>query len=413
MRRLRTSGLLLLFPVLLVAAEQDAIAIDNTLRNRHLPYGTVLDPVLGRDGSIVSYTRCGDSAIWTGHYLAAEAFRYRTTGAPQALENIRAALAGITRLIDVTGRDVLARCAIPGDSPYRAGIANEERAHGVFHATLDDRQWVWIGHTSRDQYMGVFFGLAAAYDLVPDPEIRAGVTAQVTRLLGNLMSSAWNIVMPDGTISTTFLIRPDQQLTLLQIGKYVNPSRFAAAYTRAAGGLAYSVALPLTIDSADAHSSYFKFNLAFINLFHLIRLETDPSTKNIYEDAFRIVRSTTTNHRNAHFNMIDRALHGPNASRDAETVADLDAWLTRPRVDVLVDLRGKVKACGENQACQPIPVAQRSTTDFLWQRSPFQLYGGHHGRIESAGIDYLLPYWMARYYSVIQAPSSPQIEPRP
>ena len=42
-------------------------------------------------------------------------------------------------------------------------------------------------------------------------------------------------------------------------------------------------------------------------------------------------------------------------------------------------------------------------TDFLWQRSPFlirQEYVGE-GTIETAAIDYILPYWMGRYYGVI------------
>jgi hypothetical protein len=43
----------------------------------------------------------------------------------------------------------------------------------------------------------------------------------------------------------------------------------------------------------------------------------------------------------------------------------------------------------------------RVPTDFLWQRSPFQMEGGGSGLIESAGIDYILPYWMARYYNVM------------
>jgi uncharacterized protein (TIGR03437 family) len=42
----------------------------------------------------------------------------------------------------------------------------------------------------------------------------------------------------------------------------------------------------------------------------------------------------------------------------------------------------------------------RPPTDFLWQRNPFQLAGGLYGTIEGAGIDYILPYWMARYYAV-------------
>jgi hypothetical protein len=157
MRLLGILCVLLCVPWPLCAAEQDALAIDRTLRLRHLPYDTVLDPVLSVDGVVVSYTRCGDSAIWTGHYLAAEAFRHRVTGALQALSNVRAALTGITRLINVTGHDLLARCAIPADSPYRIAITNEERTNGAYTVTLDNRDWVWIGRTSRDQYIGVFF----------------------------------------------------------------------------------------------------------------------------------------------------------------------------------------------------------------------------------------------------------------
>lgn len=43
---------------------------------------------------------------------------------------------------------------------------------------------------------------------------------------------------------------------------------------------------------------------------------------------------------------------------------------------------------------------QRVNTDFLWQRSPFQLYGGGEGLTETAAIDYILPYWMSRWYAL-------------
>ena len=62
-----------------------------------------------------------------------------------------------------------------------------------------------------------------------------------------------------------------------------------------------------------------------------------------------------------------------------------------------MDLQGVVPACGD-RACQAIAVERRVPTDFLWQRSPFQFSGGGNGYVESAGIDYLLPYWMALYY---------------
>ncbi len=399
----RVSIALLLSAFPLLCAESDALDIDAVIGQRHMPFGTILNPIFASDRvSIAAYTRGGDSALWTGHYLAAEAYRYRVTRSPEALANVRAALAGLTLLVDVTGRDLLARCAVPADSPYAAGIRNEESVHGSYPATLNGRSWIWIGHTSRDQYSGVFFGLGTAFDLVSDPAIRASIAALATRLLKKLMDWDWNIVMPDGSASTTFIIRPDQQLALLQVGRHVNPQRFESEYSSFASTHAFLVSLPLAIDSADVHSSYFKFNLAYINLFSLLRLEKDGSTRRLYENAYSVVRGTTRTHKNAHFNMIDRALHGPDEARDNETRQLLDAWLERPRGDFFVDWRGRIPTCGDPEnACSPIPVAQRPPSDFVWQTNPFQMLGGGAGLIETAGIDYILPYWMARYYRVL------------
>ena len=54
--------------------------------------------------------------------------------------------------------------------------------------------------------------------------------------------------------------------------------------------LAFTVPVPLGIDAADDHSSYFKFNLAFINLFSLIRLEANSGNRGWYEKGFDEVR---------------------------------------------------------------------------------------------------------------------------
>ena len=115
-----------------------------------------------------------------------------------------------------------------------------------------------------------------------------------------------------------------------------------------------------------------------------------------------MLRDTTASHGNAFFDLVDRAVNGPQKVRDDGIALMLDEWLQRPRLDITVDLRGEYPACGDaERACFAIPIPQRVNSDFLWQRSPFQLYGPGYGRIEGAGLDYLLPYWMARYYGVV------------
>jgi hypothetical protein len=384
------------------AAESDALAISANIQARHMPFGTILDPMFpsATSDQITGYTRCGDSAIWTGHYLAAEAYRYKVTGSADALANAKKAVAGLQLLIDVTDTNLLARCAVPVSSVFEPGIASEEAPNGVHFGNTNGTQYMWIGNTSRDEYCGAFFGLGVAYDLINDAQVKSQASALITRLLQFLMDHAWTIVMPDGSISTTFLIRPDQQLTLLQIGRDVNPAKFQIPYKQLTLGTIL-VIVPIEVDDADQNSSYFKFNLDAINFFHLIGLEKSLLMKIIYRAAYEQFRGTVANHENPHFNMIDRALGRPDAKRDSDTATFLDQWLTRPKRDPFVDLRGTVPACGNNEACNPIPIPQRVPTDFLWQRSPFQLTGGGSATIESAGIDYILPYWMARFYRVV------------
>jgi len=191
-------------------------------------------------------------------------------------------------------------------------------------------------------------------------------------------------------------------LSLLQVGRRVNPGRFDAIYNRYRALYAPSVLAPIAVDVRDEDNDYFKFNLDTITLYMLLRFEDSAYYRWWYMQAYTSLRRTTDGHGNAHFNMIDRGVRGPDGRRDAETRELLAAWLRRSRRDVWVDWRGVYPACGSpDRACAPLRVEDRGGTDFLWQRSPFGLVGGGAGTIEGAGIDYLLPYWMARYYGVL------------
>jgi uncharacterized protein (TIGR03437 family) len=381
------------------AAEGDALAILANIQARHLPYGAILDPIftLTDSDQISTYTRCGDSALWTGHYLAAEAFRYKVTQASDALANVTSAIAAIKGLADVTGINLLARCMVPTNSPYVASISSQESANGIY--TNSSAGWIWVGNTSRDEYSGALFGLAVAYDMVSDAAIQSSISQLVTRLVDFLNGNNWSVVMPNGSSSTSFLIRPDQIETFLAIGRHVNANHFSSiGYEAQRELLAATVPAPILVDTAD-DDSYFKFNLDYINLYNLIRLESSDE-KSIYQTAYAQLRGYTGSDQNAFFNIIDLALNGPNQTRDSQTLALLDGWLLRLRRDFNVDLTNTVPVCG-SQACEPAPVWLRPNTDFLWQRSPYTLtVTGGAGIIETAAIDYILPYWMARYYGL-------------
>ena len=72
----------------------------------------------------------------------------------------------------------------------------------------------------------------------PDERTRRHIKRVVTHMLNFLLRNGWNVVMPDGQISTTFIGRADQQLSFLQVGRRVNPERFAAIYAAHRAALA-------------------------------------------------------------------------------------------------------------------------------------------------------------------------------
>jgi len=380
--------------VALSASDGDAERIYENLQARHRPYGALLDPVFGTPESeeIIGYSRCGDSAIWTGHLLAAESFRYAASRSAENLEAVKRTLEAIRQLIDVTGEDLLARCAFPANSPYAAWILAEEASHGYSSGIVNGEQWLWIGNTSRDQYLGVFFGLTAAWNLVDDVNVRGGVGWLAKRLLDNLTRHAWTVVMPGGRVSTTFIHRADQQLALLKLGARVGSRSYRSSYNTLAFFGSGTIAATMAAEGSEPHDSYFKFNLDYITLYCLLSDGDSGWVRGNYRRAFAILREATESHENAFFRAIGRSLGEPVG----EVGPLLEQWLDRPVRDFHVDLRDAFPRCGENRSCEVIPIAQRVTTDFLWQRSPFQLEGGGSGRIESGGLDYLLPYWMER-----------------
>jgi uncharacterized protein (TIGR03437 family) len=373
------------FPV--AASEADALAISAKIQARFLPFGMILEPIyaLSTGNQIAYYTDCGDSALWTGAYLAAEAFRYNVTKSADALNNVRGALAGLKALTDVTGDNRLARCMATANSPYAVSIASQEASNTIHQ----NPPWIWVDNTSRDEVVGAFFGLGAAFDLVNDSTVQSDISALATRLLGFVTGHEWT---PNNDLGNTFLLRPEELQMLIVVARHVNPSIQVSAPP-----LSLPIDVGVQFDIAS-NSSYFKFNLDFMTFYNLVRLGKDSS----FLHAYQIVRNYTASHQNAFFDVIDRALQGPNSTRDAEARMLLDEWLLRPARDPYVDLTHTVSVCG-SEACSPVPVPLRPPTDFLWQRDPFQLTGGGSSTVESPGIDYILPYWMGRYYGVFSA----------
>lgn len=388
------------------AAEADAVALSRHVRQYQMPYGQIamtMNVEPSSDSELIRYEDVGDTALWSGLYLAAEAFRNSVTHDAESLDAVRNALNGIQLLVDAPGTGYLARSTWPVDGEKVEPYLEIEGRYGMGRSWIGGREYYWQAGVTRDQYAGVFFGLGAAYDRVEDPAVRAQARELITRLVDYLLKKHWTPRAKTGTryFSTTFLHRPEMQLSILQLAKHVNPGRFKKSYERARLTKAPLASLIPSREADAPYTSYFKFNLGYLYYFNLITFERNEDRRRAYVKHYLKMHSKIAHHLNAHFNMIDRAIRGPDDARDRSTRGMLEQLLAIGFRHRSVDLRGKYPSCGVDRACDPIPVIDRAIDGFIWQRGPFTLYYEGDPRFEGNGVDYMLPYWMARAYGVL------------
>jgi hypothetical protein len=383
----------------------------------------------GNTGSVVRSFGYGDSAIWTGHWLAAQAFRHAVTGEPEALANVRSSLEGIGRLIDLNGGTGLpARAAAPVSHPTGAEIAQR----GAYRTTVVGADtWVtWAGDgMSRDQLSGLFFGLGVAHERVADPAVRAECRRRIEQVLDYLVSRRWfidedrppfNAVF--GNQMPTFWVGEDhQRYAWLLLGERVSPGRYAAELARLAPA-APAVWLGRWFSSFNL-DHYYKFNLDHINYYTYFRNETDAARRADMTRGWRMLRRYTGHHRNPHFDAIavsvDPALRAALApscrealrrylEREHREVAPASLSLagitwqtfTTTTVNAAAGTGGIVQTSYPSEPLDPR--LQQLTGFFVWQRSPFTpaTPGSGDPRGEVVGIDVSLPYWMGRYHGI-------------
>lgn len=406
--------------------EDFAIGISDDLTTDHMPFGQVYTAVFDSPtGTTVDhYTHPGDSAIWTGSYLTAEACRHDLTGDPRALFGANKAVQGIKLLLEVgrNGDGLLARAAIPTSSPHITAMAG---THSYYVSNAFGQQYGSLHNISRDQYIGVMMGLGQTYHRVP--ALRNDVAPLVDRILNYLDRHDWIAYQPDDvTMTVAFGANPSVVLSFLRVGALVNPARWDSEYQRYAP-VASLFWLPTWVSAREVHESYFKFNLGHSTLVNLLDLETDPAQYREYLKGLRMLRQAVGHHGNAWFNSVYAMAVPPvRTTMGAQIKNELDRFALRPRRGQTVrnsldpsiakttitistpnagGAPGGAVATGPRSkevATTPIPIEKRAPADFLWQRSPFSLDGSYAPERQKPGVDFVLPYWFARNHGVIQ-----------
>ena len=350
----------------------------------------------------------------------------------------------------------------PSDAPAPLNVGrnpNTGRLVGPL-AWDDGKTYYCLDGTSRDAYAGTTFGMATAFDLVgkDDPALRQMLGRDLMTMTSFAFKYLWSTPRPHGAVvipeifggndldnffSPLFVYTPLAQMNMVQVARHAartvgtaaDRSKWEAVWAVELATELPQLAGSMQLDAGQPHDSYYKFHLNFITGFNLIRLERDANVRNEIRRAMGVMDASTNDDVNALYEAITYAWTGETARLNAAVIhhrqwldwkARLDAsanktknsvncavigCVPQDRIDIVIPLPtgGKVSLAfagtsAAKRSLKPLPVALRKGADFLWQKDPTILDGDMEPTWEPPGADFLLTYWMIRYYSEAAVP---------
>jgi hypothetical protein len=380
------------------------------------------------------YSDLGDACFIHGNSSAGSAYRYAVEQSPEALADAQLHAQGIHMLSHVTGIDgLLTRSYIRQDAPYNPSQFQHFWPDSEDHVGEGDyADYYWVGDVSIDQYSGALVGLSLLYDMVEDDSVRDVVRQDVIEIADYMWQGGMIIYDVDGEPTRYGDFRP----TMLE--GYPVPNGLAAAAGLAWFKVAYRVSGEqrfldhynelLSTYHSDwilAHflwvylgyeTKHYNVYMAFENMFTLTRLEDDPALKQVYADSFKaelwdsLGDSLAWRRAAVEANPTYTTWYLQSTGRrDPEAVMksiwQLDVFSDAPLRDRYIEnsLNPDIVKNPEkpDQALYPLPSNLRVPDMCIWHRTPYSLDGGSDNGRERSGHDYLLPYWMGRYYGWI------------
>jgi hypothetical protein len=408
--------------------EQKAAFFEQRITARHDRYGMVSDSHLSRPGDLSSnqLESSDNDGLWTAMYAAGECFRYAVTKDPDALARARKAVDAVLFLEEITG--------IPG-LPARSYVKKGEPRpqDGTWHWTADG-QIQWKGDTSSDEIVGHFFILSVAYDLLPDPVLKARMVKAARLMMDYIDAHGYNLIDVTGKPTTWGKWSPEyfagqgksdsalnaaELLSALKVTQHLTGDpKYAAEYKKVAVDMKYAAQAARYLE-LRVEINYSDEELAMLAFYPLLLYEKDPPFPQLLASGvhkkppLRLAVdqwwANCRRERNPLWTYILKKTGQPVSQAELDAALstleripmDLISWkvLNSDRKEVVMEKT--LDRADERQASTWLPPDERPV--MKWNGNPFVVDGGNGGRSEDDGAFFLLPYWMGRYMGVVPA----------
>lgn len=403
--------------------EQKAQFFEERIRSRHLRLGFVSKSILSQSGDLSSnqtFSNANDG-LWTGIYVAAEAFRYAVTGDQEAKRFAKDSFNAMIMLQKVT------EGVVPKEGYFARSFVpyNEELGTNTNWHHSADGKWTWRGDTSSDELVGHMFAYYVYHELIADAIEKVRVRNLVATIMDHVIDNDLYLIDYDGYPTRWGVWNPDllnrdpswiaekglnslQILSALKVAYHITgEARFDSVYH-------YLIDVENYDDNTIGAKYLGEINhsddeLAFLAYYPLLQLEHDPDLRATYLESIDRSWGYEAPERSSLFNYIYHTAYpiDPEKGDDEAALINLMLWPmdlvtwsfdNSFRDDVEIDtVRGRR---GELQSVMVLPVDQRPAEK--WNENPYRLIGGNGGYSEQPGSEWLLPYWLGRYHGYLK-----------
>ncbi len=317
---------------------------------------------------------------------------------------------------------------------------------------LDEfKGWCRLDNVSKDEYSGHIFGLGVAVKLVDDPEVQAEAKDLLLKFGRHLTKNVLNIIEWDGRVTEHGRFNPfgvfdypgfnaamamsfmkvaseatgDPEITdfyercmLLKGNNKSCPKQLRVLREPFYDFLNYP---GLYIGREGCRSNYNNISMHMLSMFNLIWYERDPELKGIFQKSLDedVVRAKNQpraiiGQNNSFFDFVwaSQKKLGPGSDGPAYEAVENGIRMLRqfPERKFTPEIRCTPEIC--SNYCQnrfdnyvsnkPREIADRCTSMFVWWWDPYSNEEcSMNKRYISSPQDYLLAYWMGRYFGFI------------
>jgi hypothetical protein len=418
----------------MVTLEEKAALFDQITQERHVRLGyTSTENRLEVAGDVTTFSNHDDDndGQWSAMYLASQCFRYAVTGEDVARENARVTAYALMFLEEVTPIEgFFARSIVPPEECE----AKQQSGSGEWHLS-DDGAWCWKGDTSSDEFVGHIFGLSIFYDLVANDEEKEDVARTVGRIVGYIVDNGYQLKDIDGEVTSHGQFNPEwmEENPSAMFGdaglnsamilgalhaayRMTGEGRFRESFDYLARKRNYEDYISCIEETNLAwHTNHDSEEMSFLAMYTLMRYEDDPVLLEKWRNGdpelecagLQYLWDVQRPERNPEFNMI----YAPLAQKDEYDLENSIETLKLMPADLILwgldlnhrwdrDVHPERDRFGNLQNEFVFPYNERQA--MRWAENPYAYVLRGDGHSESSGTFWLLPYWMGRYYGVIE-----------